>query len=183
MQSDRELIRQYLNGDEEAFAIFYQRYRKTLYVYLLSIVRFRETAEELLQDTFFSFLRNLARLREADAVKPYLFRTARSRAVDFFRKERRDARALEHRKADPMLKRREETGFSAEASVLPEDLEAQLDSLPDEQREVVVLRVLAGFTFPEIARLTGVSENTAVSRLRYGLSKMRTALQAGGCNG
>ena len=66
MKSDRELVRSYLGGDETAFREFYHRHRRPLYVYLLSLVDQRENAEDLLQDTFFLFLRKISRIDDSE---------------------------------------------------------------------------------------------------------------------
>lgn len=173
MKTDRELIRSYLRGDERAFEAFYARHRRSLFVYLLSIVGDREAADELLQETFFAFLRQVERLDRCDDLRPYLFRTARSRAYDHLRHERRGNQALEKRRIE-ILRRQEETD-PFRRSQDREEIESLLQRLPDEQREVIVLRGLLGLTFPEIARLSGIPENTAVSRYRYGMEKLRGA--------
>jgi len=186
MKSDRNLIADYLKGDEEAFRVFYERYRRPLYVYLLTVVKFRENAEELLQETFFSFLRHLEDLDHRSDYRPYLFRTARNRAIDWLRKEERSLRALEKRRYDPLFKQTMDTDVSsrspiASGAISTEELEELLHRLPAEQRETVVLKTLGGLTFAEVGRLMGVRENTAVSRYRYGTKKLRAALEAGGC--
>ena len=195
MTSDRELILTYLDGDEEAFGVFYRRYRRPLYVYLLSIVGLREIAEEIMQEIFFSLLSHLEDLDDGPSYRPYVFQAARNRAIDFLRREERAQRALERRKQDPLLGRQLLGGqllgghtdglFSRSSSwdsfVDAEELEGALGRLPPEQRETIVLKAMMGLTFQEVGRLMGVPENTAVSRYRYGLQKMRVLLGAGEC--
>jgi|SoiMethySBSTD1v2_1073268.scaffolds.fasta_scaffold470610_2 RNA polymerase sigma-70 factor, ECF subfamily len=179
MRSDRELIDVYKRGDEAAFREFYARHRKPLYVYLLSVVRDRETAEELLQETFFAFLRHLDRLNGSDDLRPFLVRTARNRAIDVLRRRKRGEVALQRRAEDPLFKPRP---AGAAGAVDPDEVSALLRRLPDEQREVIVLKILVGMTFREIARVTGCGESSVVSRYRYGLGKLRAfALAIGGC--
>jgi len=183
MNSDRELISAFLQGDEAAFEAFYRRHRQALFVYLLSLVRRREWAEELLQDTFITFLRHVERLAKTIDLKPYLVRTARSRAIDLLRKERREALAMENRRQDAMFRRRPVEYSAANMSVGSEDVEEALQRLPAEQREAVVLKAIVGLTFREIGELTGVAMNTVISRYRYACEKMQKALEAGGCSG
>src|SRR6266540_3455904 len=170
MRSDRELIHLYQFGDEAAFREFYARHRKPLYVYLLSVVRDRETAEELLQETFYAFLRHLDRLNGSDDLRPFLVRTARNRAIDVLRRRKRGEIALQRRAEDPFFKPR---AAGAAETVDPEEVSALLRRLPDEQRELIVLKILVGMTFREIARVTGCGESSVVSRYRYGLGKLR----------
>jgi len=179
MKSDRELIDCYRRGEESSFGEFYARHRRPLYVLILSYVRIRETAEEILQETFLAFLRSLDRLDGSPDLRPYLARTARNLAIDRLRRERCGEKALRSRAADPLFRPPE----AATGSVWddPDRMSRILRELPEEQREAVVLKAIAGLTFREIAEGTGVAEATAVSRYRYGLEKLRAALAAGGC--
>jgi len=182
MREDRDLIAAYLAGDECGFEEFYGRHRRQVYVYLLSFAGNRATAEELLQETFCVFLRQLPRLRDRTDLRACLITIARSRAIDRLRRERLEDRALQARTEDPLL-RPAQQGFSSDSA--PHDAEKLsrlLRSLPEAQREAVVLRVQVGLTFAEIGRLSGVPENTAVSRYRYGIRKLRASLVAGGCD-
>ena len=180
--SDRKLLLSYLDGDEGAFASFYARHRRPLYVYLLSIVGNRATADELLQDAFFVFLRNLDTvvLRSSGTLsfRGYLVRAVRNRAYDELRRRRRADRALTVRATDQLFRRKVDLPDEALATSEPEELSLKLHQLPSEQREVIVLRALAELTFREIASLVGAPENTIISRYRYGLSKLREQLGA-----
>lgn len=179
MNSDRELIDRYEGGDEEAFREFYSRHRRPLYVLLLSYVRSRETAEELLQETFLAFLRSLSKLDGTENLRPYLARTARNLAIDWLRRERCGERALQARAADPLFQKVAES--PTERNEDAERMSALLYDLPTEQREAVVLHGLVGLTFREVAELAAVPEATVVSRYRYGIEKLRAAFARGGC--
>lgn len=180
--SDRKLLLSYLDGDEGAFASFYARHRRQLYVYLLSIVGNRETAEELLQDAFLVFLRNLdAIIRRSNGnlnFRGYLVRSARNHAYDELRRRRRADRTITARANDPLFRASDFADTSEDTSDEVHKISANLRLLPKEQREAVVLRALTDLTFREIAQLVGAPENTIVSRYRYGLSKLREQLGA-----
>ncbi len=179
MRSDRDLIDLYRTGDEEAFAELYRRHRRPLFVYLLSLVRHRETAEELLQETFLALLSGLDRLDGSLDLRPFLVRTARNRAIDFLRRKRVGERALERRAAEALFKTA--SGSPPDRPGDAERLSALVLDLPEEQREVILLRIFYGMTFVEIARASGSPEGSVVSRYRYGLEKLRAALARGGC--
>jgi len=186
MRSDRELIAQYGAGDEPAFTEFYERHRKPLYVLLLSFVGSRETAEELMQETFLAFLKSLDRIDSSDGYRPLLARAARNLAIDHLRRRRTAQKAFEKRAADPLFRpggTNSPGGAAAPAAwEEAEALGTLLLGLPEEQREAVILKVFLGMTFLEIARVQDCPEAAAVSRYRYGIGKLRTSLAPGGCH-
>lgn len=182
MRTDRELIQLYLRdaGDgEEAFRTFYWRHRQSLYVYILSIVRHRENAEEVLQETLITFLRHARKLGSTENYRPWLLRAARSRSIDRLRKEERETRARKLR-AERDLTPRVPDPADLAGSGLSEEVVNVLVQLPVEQSEVLILRGSVELTFAQIAELTGVCENTAVSRYRYAVQKVRDTLIQGG---
>lgn len=187
MRDDRELIARYEAGDETGFETFYERHRRPVYVYLLSFVRNRSVAEELLQEAFCTFLRNLVRVRDGGAdLRSCLYRMARSRAIDYLRRERREDRALRERSEDPMFRPRAShfglsSGLSEDSAYDGEKMGRLLHGLPDAQRETIVLKIFVGMTFAQIGELGSISENTVVSRYRYGIEKLRASLMPGGC--
>ncbi|MEM7264302.1 MAG: sigma-70 family RNA polymerase sigma factor [Planctomycetota bacterium] len=187
--NDRDLVKRYTDGDEGAFDALYDRYRTPLYGYLVSLSRSRELAEELLQETFLTFIRQALKrgsklLESADGspidggAKPILFRIARSRWIDRSRVDQRRFRAMESRASDPSFLRddRNEAPWAVDASLDADAMQSRLDGLPEEQRETLLLRAIGGLTFPEIGRLMGVSQNTALSRFRYATQKLRDAM-------
>jgi len=181
MASDRDLLVAYLGGSEEAFAAFFDRHTKALYVYLLSLVHFREVAEELLQDTFLKLIPRAEALELRPDMRPFLFTTARNLALDWLRREKRSRLALRNRHTDPFF-RRICTGTEDYGDDSPdlEELSQVLHRLPEAQREAVVLKELVGLTFVEIGELVGSPENTVVSRYRYAMEKLRSLMLARG---
>lgn len=175
MRSDHELLARYQRGSEEAFALFYDRHSQGLYLFLLSIVRSREAAEELLQETFCGLIRRLDSLEMREDMRPYLFASARNSALDWLRRETRFRRAIQKRTEDPFFSRGDaaERTFERDGPDVDE-LNRFLHRLPPEQRETVVLKDLAGWTFREIGDLMGAPENTVVSRHRYAMTKLRS---------
>lgn len=180
LKTDRDWLEQYLDGDERAFALFYERHRRAVFACLLALVPRRETAEELLQETFLALVRTLSErpqsvLTTRTDLRPYLLRAARHRAIDHLRRRSRERRALEEIGTDRWL----DAEPPPECPLGREEIEALLARLPPEQRETVLLRALGDLTFREIAELTLVPENTAVARFRYAVGKLRDWLGAG----
>ncbi len=182
MQTDRELIQVYLkdaDDSEDAFRRFYWRHRQSLYVYILSIVRNCETAEEVLQETLMTFLRHVKNIESQSSFRPWLLRAARSRSIDRIRQENRESQATRKVALRAETKSIPDPADLA-GSGLSDEVIRILVSLPVEQSEVLILRGFVEMTFAEIGELTGVTENTAISRYRYAVSKVRETMIQGG---
>jgi RNA polymerase sigma-70 factor, ECF subfamily len=160
-------------GDPAALADVYDCLGHKLYIYLLTILRSESAAEETLQNLFVTIARKRELLLKASNLTGYLFRMARNHALDFRRRQRPADEPLAAYEAvlvwhdDSLaIERREEW-----AAVL-----RALDHLPFEQQEVINLKNLQGLTFDEIGQALNISRNTAASRYRYGLQRLREIL-------
>lgn len=160
-------------GREQAFAALYDWFATRLFRTALAMLGRREDAEDAVQEVFVSLVRSREKLTEVHDLTAYLF-TALRRAA---------ARCASRRAKEPAV-----SETAAEEAVAPaaqpeldtpysERLEQVLGSLPTRQREAIVLKVDAELTFAQIARVTGVSINTAASRYRYALEKIRAGLE------
>lgn len=142
-------------------------------------------AEDLLQDVFFEVIEADRLMEPVERWGAWMFQVARNRIIDLFRKKRREGRTSDAFSDEGETLRLEDmlpsaTGGPAEAyarTVLLEELEAALDELPAEQREVFLAHELEGRSFKEIAAQTGVSVNTLLSRKRYAVLHLRRRLQ------
>ena len=153
----------------------YGRHGEDLFRYLVFRLGSVEDAEDVLQETFCRFARYALRWRLVRNPQAFVFRVARNEANRFLR------RKLGRREGEKMILSGAAGGFTA-AFIAPEDqsLAALLrlaDNLPAEQKEVVFLKVFDGMTFKEIGSVCGVSSNTAASRYRYGIEKLREAVE------
>jgi RNA polymerase sigma factor (sigma-70 family) len=145
-------------------------------------------AEDILQDVFFELVEAYRLMKPVEQVTAWLFRVARNRIIDLFRRRQREAArtglaaaptegdSLELEQLLPSPEAGPEAAYFRTA--LAEELDDALDELPDEQREVFVANELMGYTFQEIAKRTGVSINTLLSRKRYAVQHLRKRLQA-----
>ena len=159
-------------GDPTAVELIWDRYADDLLAFLAARLCSRHDAEDVLQALFVRIVRRrqvLARARHLDA---YLYRMARNEAATYLRARRLKRRDVAD--TEPWLVPRE-TGD--QQYDLTEQLQVTLSRLPQAQREVVVLKVYREKTFGEIAELLGVSLNTAASRYRYGMERLRNLLK------
>ena len=153
----------------------YDRHGESLHRYLVFRLGSAEDAEDVLQETFCRFARYALRWRLVRNPQAFVFRVARNEANRFLR------RKLGHREGEKMILSGAATGFAA-AFVAPEEpslglLLRRAEELPAEQKEIIFLKVFDGLTFKEIASVRGISANTAASRYRYGLAKLREAVE------
>lgn len=145
-------------------------------------------AEDILQEVFYELIEAYRMMRPVEQVTAWLFRVARNRIIDLFRRKQREAERDEPKapREDGDLLQLEQMLPSRDAgpegeyvrSALAHELDAALDELPEEQREVFVAHELMGYSFKEIAAQTGVSVNTLLSRKHYAVLHLRGRLQA-----
>jgi RNA polymerase sigma factor (sigma-70 family) len=148
----------------------------------------REDAEDVLQDVFYELVEAYRMMKPVEQVTAWLFRVARNRITDLFRKESREAlrnqppAVTEDGETLPLEELLPSPDAGPDAlyvrSVLLEELDAALDELPDEQREVFIAHELMGYSFKEIAAQTGVGVNTLLSRKHYAVLYLRGRLQS-----
>ena len=182
MLSDSDLIRLYLDGDESALKALILRHEQKIFTYILTSVKNRELAEDLFQDTFIKVINTLRAGAYKDEGKfaQWVMRIANNLKIDYFRKAQRlpayesngdfdvfDTLSIE----DPSVEQKmiQEQVYS--------DIQDLLQYLPEEQREVLEMRIYQDISFKEIAELTNVSINTALGRMRYALINLRKMIE------
>ncbi len=161
-------------GDERAYAELYDRFGWRLYRTALGMLGLREDAEDIVQEAFMGILQSRHRLVDVQDLTAYLF-TALRRAAGRCARRRARAGGLPEAVAGALAAPADRKDHSGPCS---ERLERALSSLPAEQREVISLKIDGELTFAQIAQVIGVSTNTAASRYRYALEKLRTVLEA-----
>jgi len=175
---DAALLRRYRQGDAEAFALLYQRHRLGLFRFLCGLCGDPALAEEIFQDTWLSLIRSQSLQREAVLFKTWLYQIARNRLIDHWRKQGRRQELQdafdEQLHAQPCAEANPEQQLSLSRD--QQRLQAALDDLPAEQREVFLLRAHGDLQLHEIAELTRTPAETVKSRLRYALQKLRRLL-------
>jgi RNA polymerase sigma-70 factor (ECF subfamily) len=180
-RTDERLVSIAKEGDERAFEILYERHKGPLYRYLQRMCGRREVADDLFQEVWSKVIASRSRYEVRAQFNTFLFRIAHNCAVDHFRRSGRphenaaqdiddlaeQVGAAEHERPDAALSEEQ----------VRSDFRRALAELPAEQRDVFVLYEESGLTLEEIGRITGVAMETAKSRLRYAVGKLRTALR------
>ncbi len=186
--SDEALMVRYQRGDKGAFTALVRRHQTALYNFAFRQLRVQSAAEDVVQEAFVRVVLNAADFKHEARFTTWVYTITRNLCIDQLRKRalRRHASLDDSRSGDgeeggPTLG--EQTADSrasverdATGSELKERIVRALDTLPDEQREVFLLREVGGLPFKEIAEVTGIPENTVKSRMRYALERLQEAL-------
>ena len=167
---DRELLADLAAGSQEALAELYDRHAAALFRHALSLARRRPDAEDLVQTVFVKLSATGAELLAVRQPAGYLHRMLHTTWMDARRRAATGDRVVEQAAPDDTPIRP-----AVESRI---DISRAMDELPEEQREVVVLHVLEGFSFREIGRLTGVSLFTAAGRYRLAVARLQRLLGA-----
>ena len=183
---DETLMLRYQQGDRTAFAVLVRRHQQPLFNFALRQVRVPQVAEDVVQETFVRVVQNAAEFKHEARFTTWVYTITRNLCIDQLRKralrkhpsldesrgEEGDGPTLGEQTADPRASvEREATGTE-----LKERIARAVDKLPDEQREVFLMREISNLPFKEIAEITGVPENTVKSRMRYALERLQEAL-------
>jgi RNA polymerase sigma-70 factor (ECF subfamily) len=184
--SDESLMLRYRDGDVRAFELLVTRHRKPVYNFILRFVRDTAQAEDVTQETFLRLVKGADAYERQAKFTTWLYTIARNLCVDA-------ARRGMHRRAASLDAPLDDDGGTSLLDLVPDGaagvdrqaqsrelavrLRAAIEALPDEQREIFLLREVADLQFNEIAAVVGCPENTVKSRMRYALEKLREALE------
>ena len=175
--SDAELVLAYQQGQEQALSTLITRHKDAVYTSLFMLVKDKYLAEDLFQDTFLKIIKTIKEGRYSEQGKflPWAVRVARNLCMDYFRRTRLQISVTlpDGQDISALLGTAELASDAIERRQVHESVRKLVEGLPEEQREVIVLRMYADLSFKEISELTGVSINTALGRMRYALINMR----------
>lgn len=177
-QSDAELVQAFIDGPTSSLETLIHRYKDKIYTGIFMLVKDQYTAEDIFQDTFLKIIRTMQAGRYAEQGKflPWAMRVAHNLCMDHFRKVRQQVPVTLSDGTDlaELLGGTEDNASTAmEKRQTHNTIRQLIERLPEEQREVIVLRIYADLSFKEISDLTSVSINTALGRMRYGLINLR----------
>ncbi|MFQ5547979.1 MAG: RNA polymerase sigma factor [Woeseia sp.] len=173
--SDSALMLRYRDGDVAAFEILYRRHNDSLYRYLLRRCLDRDTAQDVFQEVWGKIIKSRHNYRATAKFTTFLYRVAHNCFIDHLRRNKRH-RAETNVDPDLSANPGDEPDLATEKKLARRRLDDALLLLPDEQRNVFLLHEETGLSLDAIAQLTGVNRETAKSRLRYAMNKLKTAL-------
>jgi len=174
--ADNKLIALYLDQDDEAFEILYERYKNAVYSYLNNLLPGQTSlADDLFQQTWVKVVKNLSKYKHEHNFLAWVLRIARNLSIDYFRKEgRRKTAPLEG--VDAVGSALDLPSSDMENDELGQAIAVAVEDLPIDQKEVFVLRQ-QNVSFKEIAVIQDTSLNTTLGRMHYAVNKLRTVLK------
>lgn len=177
--SDDVLVAYYSEGNNNAFDVLLTRHQAKVYNYILQMVKDRNLADDIFQETFVKAITTIKQGRYAEAGKfsAWVCRIARNLIIDNFRQEKVEATVSTDDSNYDVLNRKDLSEDTIEDMLIDSQIQADVrrlvKQLPDSQREVLIMRYYKGLSFKEIADVTGVSINTALGRMRYAILNLR----------
>jgi RNA polymerase sigma factor (sigma-70 family) len=180
--TDADLIKNYINGNENALAVLINRHKQKIYGFIYSKVFDRDVTEDIFQDTFIKVIRTLklGKYNEEGKFLPWVMRIAHNLAIDHFRKSKRMP-VFDNNGDFDIFSVLSDSSLNAEKSIIKDqvkgDLKRLIDELPEDQKQVLIMRIYHDMSFKEISENTGVSINTALGRMRYALLNIRKIIE------
>jgi RNA polymerase sigma factor (sigma-70 family) len=180
--SDSILVSDYINGKEASLSILINRHQQRLFSFIYSKIKDKDLTEDIFQDTFIKVIRTLKKgnYNEEGKFLPWVMRIAHNLVIDYFRKNNRMPSFKNTEEFDIFSVLHDGT-LNAEKQIIQEqiyeDVRELINELPEEQKEVLIMRMYKDMSFKEISENTGVSINTALGRMRYALINMRKLIE------
>ena len=178
---DNDLVRMFQNGEESALESLISRYKEKIFSTIFYLVKDKQLAEDLFQDVFIKIIDKLRskNYNEEGKFLHWALRISHNLCVDYFRKEKRNQTTSgdQNNLFDLLELNGDEADKKFVTGQSHEKIRMMLDNLPDEQREVIILRHFADLSFKEIAEITNTSINTSLGRMRYGLINLRKMME------
>ena len=179
--SDSDLVQEYLSGSEIALEKLINKHQARIFNFINSKVQDRDTAEDIFQDTFIKVIKTLkgGQYNEEGKFLPWIMRIAHNLVIDFFRKNNRMPKVKNTEEFD-IFRFISDNSPNAEHSMVQDqvvkDLQKLIQELPEDQKQVLIMRLYRDMSFKEIAEKTNVSINTALGRMRYAIINLRNLI-------
>ena len=180
--NDSILVRNYIDGDEKSLEILINRHNQRITSFIYSKVLDRDVAEDIFQDTFIKVIKTLKRGSYSEEGKflPWVMRIAHNLIIDHFRKNKRMPK-FEGNDDFNIFSVIKDDQLNVERQIIKDQIESDLslliEELPEDQKEVLMMRIYRDMSFKEISENTGVSINTALGRMRYALINLRKIVE------
>ena len=177
--SDHELLNTYISGNEDSINVLLNRHRKRILDYIYMMVKNRDVADDIVQETLIKVVRFVqeGRYTENGKFLSWVLRIAHNQVIDYFRRKKQRNNVSEGDAGYDILNNQKFSDHTVEEKLITNQIETDvrklIDFLPPEQKEVVLMRYYMGLSFKEIAEQTDVSINTALGRMRYALINLR----------
>ncbi len=178
---DSVLVSNYIKGDESALGVLIERHKQRIYSFIYSKVLDRDITEDVFQDTFIKVIRTLKKgnYNEEGKFLPWVMRISHNLVIDHFRKNNRMPK-YDNNGDFNIFSVLSDTDLNAEKKIIKTQVERDVrrlvDELPQDQKEVLLMRMYQDLSFKEISEKTGVSINTALGRMRYALINLRKVI-------
>ena len=180
--SDQELVHLYIKGNEACLAQLLKRHKRSIFTAIYLLVKNRALAEDIFQETFIKIINTLrlGNYNEEGKFGPWAVRIGRNLAIDYIRKQKRNM-VITDSEGNDILSYIQIAEESREEKLIQYQTEQNIKELvkrlPEEQRQVLIMRHWGDLSFKEIADQTGVSINTALGRMRYALNNLRKMME------
>jgi RNA polymerase sigma-70 factor (ECF subfamily) len=180
--ADSVLVSNYIDGHEKSLEILINRHKQRIFSFILSKVMDREVAEDIFQDTFIKVINTLKRgaYNEEGKFLPWVMRIAHNLLIDHFRRNKRIPKFNNTDEFDIFSVLGDEV-LNVEKQLIKnqilEDVRGLIQELPEDQKDVLIMRMYKDMSFKEIAENTDVSINTALGRMRYALINLRKLIE------
>ncbi|HEC43891.1 MAG TPA: sigma-70 family RNA polymerase sigma factor [Bacteroides sp.] len=181
--SDQELVKKFIQGDQLSIEVLINRHKSKVFTYIVLIVKNQQLAEDIFQDTFIKVIRSLKEGKYKDNGKfvSWVIRIAHNLTIDHFRKEKQiNTFSNEDYESDIFNSKKLSDGTIEDILIekqIVSEVKLLIEELPEDQKQVILLRHYGGLSFKEIAEQTDVSINTALGRMRYALINLRKLIE------
>lgn len=180
--SDSELVTKYINGNENALSILINRHQQRIFSFIFSKLYDKEISNDIFQDTFVKVIRTLkaGKYNEEGKFLPWVMRISHNLIIDHFRKSNRMPKFNDSGELS-IFSILSDNSLNAENKLIKTQAESDvrelIEELPEDQKQVLVMRIYNDMSFKEISENTGVSINTALGRMRYALMNLRKLIE------
>ncbi len=187
--NDQDLVTAYMNGNENALSVLLEKHQAQIFHFILSKIKNKELANDLFQDTFIKVIRTLksGNYNEEGKFLPWLMRIAHNLVIDHYRRESKVRMISESSSRTDefnVLSVVKDDGLNVEQRITKTEIENEvcnfIQYLPENQREILMMRIYQDMSFKEIAELKSISINTALGRMRYAVMNIRKMMEKQG---
>jgi RNA polymerase sigma factor (sigma-70 family) len=184
--NDNELVQLYIGGNETSLSVLLERHKRKIFSSIIIVIKDRSLAEDIFQDTFFKVIQTLKKgqYNEEGKFLPWVIRIARNLIIDHFRRIKKMPPVPvyineegEEVSVFNTLASYDDTEEKLECNKFKKSVRALVNELPEDQREVVLMRMYYDMSFKEIAEFTKVSINTSLGRMRYALFNLKKMIE------